>query len=103
MEFNFTIITEKTDLIIKEEYPLMWLYNKETGSNLKIGFCKVQVLENQVNCTATLSTGGIINTFNDITISEFKHSDILEGKFEYGILFKEDLEGNENVYGFCLL
>ena len=35
--------------------------------------------------------------------AEFRPNDILAEKFEYTILLKDDLEGNEYVYGFCLL
>lgn len=102
MEFNFSVETKKPALVIKEEYRLFWLPNKNNISPDEIGSCKVQVEGNQVVCMATVSTGGIQHSINDVTTAEFSPNDILAGKYEYGILLKDDIEGNEYVYGFCL-
>ncbi|CAG5074662.1 hypothetical protein DYBT9623_05349 [Dyadobacter sp. CECT 9623] len=102
MEFNFTVTTQKAELITKEEYRLYWLGNNNSVLPDNIGTCKVQLDDNQVNCSATITTGGIRHTLNDATIAEFVPNDVLEGKCKYGIMFKNDINGNEYVYGFFL-
>jgi hypothetical protein len=102
MEFNFTVSTQKPELITKDEYPLFWWGEKNTALFDNIGLCKVQLEENKVICNATVTTGGIIHSINDITTAEFSPNDILAGKYEYAILFKNNSEGKEYVYGFCL-
>lgn len=103
MEFNFKIKTQKPELIKNDEYPLFWQSAKNAGLFDEIGVCKVQLEDdNQVNCDATLTTGGIEHSINDVITSKFSPTDVFAGKFEYGILFKDDVHGNEYVYGFCL-
>jgi hypothetical protein len=60
----------------------------------------VQINGDQINCSAAITTGGIQHSINDIITAEFKPSDVLGNK--YGILFKDDIDGNEYVYGLCL-
>lgn len=103
MEFNFTINTEKNSLINKDEYPLFWISNRSTCSPTDIGTCKVQIFKNQINCKGLLTTGGIIHTINDIVTAEFKPVDVSLGKYKYGILYKDDENGNQYIYGYCLL
>lgn len=103
MEFNFTVYTEKTILINKDKYPLFWLSDQNKYSPADIGTCKVQLFKNQVNCIGTLITGGIIHTINDIVTAEFISTNVDLGKYKYGILYKDDENGNQYIYGFCLL
>ena len=102
MEFEFKVQTNRPELITKDEYPLFWWGEKSTTAPDIIGVCKVQIEENNVICNAIVATGGIQHSINDIITSQFNPSDILVGKYEYGILLKDDAEGKEYVDGFCL-
>lgn len=102
MKFNFTVYTEKPTLINKDEYPLFWLNSPNTYSPIDVGICKVQLFNNQVNCVGILTTGGVKTSINDIITAEFISTDVALGKYKYGILYKEDENGIEYVYGFCL-
>ena len=103
MEFNFKIKTLKPELIKNDEYPLFLQSAKNAGLFDDIGVCKVELEnDNQVNCDATLTTGGIEHSINNVTTSKFLSTDVFAGKFEHRVLFKDDVHGNEYVYGFCL-
>jgi len=103
MEFNFKVKILKPKLITKDEYPLFWWGEKNSTAPDKIGVCKVQIEEDTVICNSIIASGSIKHLINDIITSEFNPSDILSGRYEYTILLKEDVEGTEYVYGFCLL
>jgi len=102
MEFDFSVKTQRPELITKEEYPLFWWGNKNTTAPDNIGFCKVKVDGSNVFCNAVVNTGGIQHSTNDVVIAEFKPDNINAGKYEYGILLKTDDDDQEYVYGFCL-
>lgn len=102
MEFNFKVRTLRPELITKDEYPLFWWGEKHSTAPDKIGVCKVQIEEDNVICNATVNSGSIKHSINDMITSEFNPSDILTGRYEYAILLKEDVNGIEYIYGFCL-
>ncbi|MEJ0106908.1 MAG: hypothetical protein WDO19_32125 [Bacteroidota bacterium] len=102
MEINFSVETRKPELITKEEYPLFWCGDRNTATPDNIGLCKVKVEGNKVMCSANITTGGIRHSINDVVTAEFKPVDTITGKYEHGILFKDDNGGREFVYGFCL-
>lgn len=102
MEFSFLVEINNPELIISDEYKLFWFGNKNTISPDEIGYCKVTLNGNMVNCIAVVESGGIRHLINDVVISEFNSNGIFSGKYEYGILLKEDAEGNDYVHGICL-
>ena len=102
MEFKFTVTTPSPELIKSEEYPLFWSSDNLIIPPIEIGRCKIQIENNEVKCTAIITTGGVRHSTNNITDSEFKASDIYADRYEYRILLKEDVNGNEGILGFCL-
>lgn len=102
MEFDFSVKTQKPELVTKEQYPLFWWGDKNTAAPDNIGLCRVKVDGNNIFCAAVVNAGGIKHSINDVVIAEFKPDNITAGVYEYAILFKTDNEGSDYVYGFCL-
>lgn len=101
MEYNFSVETQRPELVDKKEYPLFW-WGKNIAAPNNVGLCKVKVEGNKLFCDAQINTGGIKHTINDTVIAEFNPNNILMEKYEYGLLFKPGNEGQDYIYGFCL-